>query len=242
MGFCFFSRIYFSLFVCGAVVFVFFLSMPSSVAQIYKEKAFLADPAYQAMVRQLNTYVPPGFDYGRFRLLYYQSSYYDPVGDELLEEIMELAYIIDTSKDEADVEKSLELYRRTVSMHLANLAVVAQAWSLSRKDQRFGRTEDLKAIRDGLLTDVIHSGTGEHLDSAYDVVTFAEETMLLHHLNIVLESTDSGHAGIVYYNLHRGTDRETGEKKLVFVNISMPMGYLKHQLEMRGGKMIVPKR
>ena len=122
--------------------------------------------------------------------------------------------------------------RGEVVVASANLAVVAQALSLSKQDRRFGDPDFLTLVRNGLFQDVRNSGTGQTLNDAYDVITMAEETMLLANLDVELVKTISRESGGTYYNMHNVKDRKTGKPYTIFVDTTKPMLFLKYKDQM----------
>lgn len=190
---------------------------------------FTAGPRYDYMVRQLLTYVPEDFNFGAFRNFYARSPYYTPLDDPIISNMQDLAYKIEHSADPAKQLEAREQYDILLEQHLGNLGVITQALVLSQNNDAFGNPERLTKIRDGLLENIVSSGTGRALHSAYTVITPAEERALLHALEFEVAQTQSGRTGVLYYNMHDGIFTKTGEPFTVFVDTTVPIKHLEYE-------------
>lgn len=169
------------------------------------------------------------FNFSTFRLFYSASDVYAPIGDDIKDRMIELAYTIQTSEDQTAANDAMFEYQQLVTAHLAHIGIVSLALSFSRDDARFGDPAFLYNIQQGLLNDVVKSGDGKTLMGAYDVVTVDEEVMLISQLKLGRVISNDRHQGAVYYTMHDYVDQETGAGKTVFVNTTLPMKYLAAQ-------------
>lgn len=188
--------------------------------------AHRATPLYEHMARSILQKYPQPLDFMRFRSLYSQTRHYDPIGEETLDRMDRLSY---TAASDPDPEKSgmaLLEYQALVADNLAHLGVVMRAAALAREDRRFGNPEFFQWVRAGLMDSVMISGNGRSLRDAYDVITLAEETALLHTLGYRLGNTLPRQESFVYYNMNEVEDLRTGEKITLFVNTTIPMRFL----------------
>jgi len=203
---------------------------------------YTARPYYDMLVRQLIGQKEGYFNFGFLRGRYTMIEIYDPVGDTQRDALLKHAFTVKNSPEKAEIAKALEDYNAVLHEHIANLAVVVQALSLSKQDRRLGKPSFFEYVRNGLLKDVVYSGDGSSLSGAYDVVTLAEETMLLSHLNVEVKETVSRISGDTYYNMHSVTDRKTGKSYTVFVNVTLPMRFLDYKAKEKGAISDIPKQ
>ena len=195
----------------------------SSHHQIYN---FTVGPNYRKMVRQVLTYIPDNFNFGSFRNLYSQTEYYNPMGEDIRNQMLQHAFIVQTSENPEEVKEALSKYRTLLYMHLANIDIVTQALSLARQDSRLGDEDQLKKVKIGLFKSILLSGDGTSLNRAYNTITLMEETMLLSHLGFKVEETEYVSMNRLRYNMHLGTTIKTQEEGTVFVDVTVPMKYL----------------
>lgn len=200
-------------------------SIHDDPALAYRQ-SFMANPEYNAMARDLLKNKSPRFNFMQFRSLYSRTRQYDPMGDETLRKMNNLAYIIMNEKDAERIDGAKYAYQTLVSNHLANIDVVMQALSLAKQDKKFGRPEFFEWVKEGLIKTVVISGDGYTLQGAYDVITLSEETILFHRLGLKPYQTQTANEGYIHYNMHDAVDVRSKEKRAVFVNTTIPMKYL----------------
>ncbi len=207
------------------------ISPQSAIAQKYRvapviTKSYADTPYYNGMARNALKNKPARFDFMKFRVLYVRTRQYDPIGETALKTINDLAYIVIHDENPERVAGALFAYQAEVAKHLAHIDVVMLALSLAREDKRFGHPEFFEWMRDGLIKTVLISGDGYTLNGAYDIITLSEEVILFNRLNFQKNETIPVKEGIVYYNMHDGEDMQSGRKRTVFVNTSIPMKHL----------------
>lgn len=194
-----------------------------------EKTAHYANPRYDFMARQAMMHMNEHFRFGQLRRHYMQTRQFDPVGEAITDEMLALSYKAQNTNDTAQINSLLVRYRALVMDHLGNLQVVLQALSLSKLDRRFGNPKFFSWMRDGLVNDVLISGDGKTLRGAYDIITVAEETVLLNKLGVRVLDTQERHEGAVYYTMHEVEDLRSGQKYTVFVNTSFAMKFLESQ-------------
>ncbi|GJL86223.1 MAG: hypothetical protein DHS20C02_19980 [Micavibrio sp.] len=188
----------------------------------HDSRSYIHNPKYQGMVRRALKYQPEDFRFGKFRMHYKNTTWYDPVADKLREEMLAHAFTILYSEDSVAIRDAKEKYKQIVSDHMANVGVVIEALALAREDKRFGDTEFFRWMSSGLMQVVLKSGDGRSLRGAYNVNTLDEETLLIHHLNLKLIKTDARHSSRIYYNMHLVRDLISGEEFTLFVDVTHP--------------------
>ena len=208
------------------IIFIALPRIQAVQAELY-ERAYIANPRYEFMAQQASKYMSDYFQFGQFRGYYMQTRQYDPIGDQTVERLQNLAYEVQEGIDQQEVSDALVSYRKLVWEHLANLRVVLQALALSKIDARFGNPKFFSWLRDGLVHDVMISGTGKSLDEAYDVITLSEETIIFGRLGVRRLSTQAAQEGYYDYNMHEVEDLRTGQHWTLFVNTTHPMRFLR---------------
>jgi len=190
------------------------------------QQSFLVNPHYNKMAREALKDKPKRFGFMRFRSLYSRTRQYDPIGENTLKSLNNLAYIVFNEQDPDRIKTALFGYQSIVSDHLAHLGVVMQALSLAREDRRFGNPSFFEWVKEGIIRTVVISGDGFTLQGAYDVITLEEETVLFHRLGIKPVESRAVKEGFIYYNMHDVEEVGTKAKRAVFVNTTIPMKYL----------------
>lgn len=195
--------------------------------------SYRADPQYEHMVRQLIEHIPQTFNFGQFRTVYARTSFYDPIGEISRDALLEQAFIVQTSDDITKIKAALKSYHKLLNTHLANMNVLLQAIALSRDDKRLGNTQWLIKIKKGLLDNILSTGDGKTLKTAYDVITLGEEDMLLAYLGFDVQETEYKNQHMLRYNIHIGhfidyPDPKRPEGIPLFVNISIPIRHIEH--------------
>lgn len=216
--------------------------VPGTEQNTLPRKTGLADITYEHLVDRLLFDRPERFNFMELRAQYYQSRFYDPLAQKPVEEMQRLAYLVQTDKNPNKVVGALADYNSILRTHIANIAVVSQALSLSRQDARFGDTKQLERIKKGLFDSVLVSGDGMSLQGAYDVITMDEEIMLMRHLNYDVQKVEPVESGIIFYNMHFVIERGTDHTFVIFVNTTIPMTYLERQKSAQGQAVNLRKR
>ncbi|MCK5374007.1 MAG: hypothetical protein KAJ40_01855 [Alphaproteobacteria bacterium] len=164
-----------------------------------------------------------GTDVTTIRHLYPLTPYYDPFGTNIIERMTHFAYIADTSDNPKEINEALKEYRDLLCKHLANLDVVDYALTLSKAKPRYGDEVLLKAVRDALLEDV--KGTkirGKTPDSAYVIVTYGEEIVLLNNLDAKVEKSKIYEVNKKFYNVHDVVYKD-GRHSQLYIDLTNPI-------------------
>ncbi len=226
------------LLFCG---FLMFLPAPVSAATIDDlEKNFVVNPRQLDSWRASVKHTTPRYAEGvrmlkratknrrknvvtTLRAYYSRTQQYNPFAQDILDEMTEYGYIIDTSDDSLAVNEALLNYRALLDLHIVNLDVVSFALTLSRVDIRFGDEFLLKDIRDTLITEFSGGGlNGKEPRTAFKIVTFAEEAYIIEGYRPVTKTTELFEVGNRYYNVHDIVD-EDGNQHLVYIEITIPI-------------------
>ncbi len=198
--------------------------------------AHRANPQYELMVRTALSDMPEkGFDFTRLRSLYSQTRQYDPIGQDALKLMNDLAYTAINTKDPEKAQLALRGYQQVVATHLGNLGVVMQALSMARSDKRFGKVAFFEWVRDGIIRSVMLGRKGRSLKDSFGVLTLPEETLTIAYLGLRLLKSTPVQEARVFYNMNEVQDPKTGEKWTLFVNTSVPMQFLQIKREENEG-------
>ena len=187
---------------------------------------YAAGPLYRQMIVTAMTRRPADFNFTQFRSLYAQYAHYEPLAALTQNMMLDKAFYIIQEKDDAKREKMLLDYRLLVQRHLANIDIVSQALALARQDARFGDPELYAWLRRGLLDSVLHSGNGQTLATAYEIIALGEETALLSALGVRVIQSLNRESGMVAYNIYDVEVLRDGSKRSIFTNITIPMNTL----------------
>lgn len=187
------------------------------------DHAWYADARYADILAQARA-MPPGFPFISLRLLYMQSSLYDPLGEEPRAALLGAAKIARESADAAENFRALSQARAILRDHAGNLAIVSLGEGLCRADKRLGDAKFYAWLRDGILRDVLASGDGSSPENAYDVVTMEEEAQLLRALKFKPSSVETVHEGSEWYNMYPFS--RAAAAGALFVNITYPLSKL----------------
>ena len=186
---------------------------------------------YEHLADTLLDYDPVNYDYTRLRRFYAQTPYYDPLAEEAVKKLQNLAYYANNNRPigEATSTPELDAYKDHLRLHIASLAVVAQALALAQDDPYFGDPKKLESIKEGLFESLLKTGNGRTLDLSYTVYTMPEETALLRYFHYKILQTKTYKEGLVDYDLHYVIDPTTNKNLAIFVNITAPMTALRRE-------------
>lgn len=200
-----------------------------------QRNAHSSGPRYESLVRTALNEMPYNFNFTNLRRYYTDTLQYDPVGEDVMNQMTELAFYIQTEKDPIAVQEYQEEYQNLIMRHMGHLGVVMQAASLSRTSKKFGDYKFFKWMKSGLIRDLVISGNGYSLRDAYDVITMAEEPILMNYLGLEPVKTISNTEGRKHYNMHDVRKLETGQEFTLFVDTSFMMKFLTAKAEMEKG-------
>ena len=204
-------------------------------SQMHFDRSHTANPYYDHAVRQAMLYMRHDFRFNKLRMLYPDTSQYDPIGDDVIDYMQKLAFTVQRSEDPEEKEKALDQYRNLIMLHMGNIRVVAQALSFAKLDSVFGSQRFFAWMRKGLVGDIMRVGDGKTIDSAYNVITLSEETVLIGQLGFRVLDTQSVDSDGLFYNMHEIEDIRTGQKSMLYVNTTRPLRFLRTKSAEFGG-------
>jgi hypothetical protein len=200
----------------------------------HESSDYLSQPMYNTLVHQAIRTRSREFEFGTLRSLYTRTAQYDPLGDTTIQKIANLTFVIENNSDPQKRKEAIDEYGDLVAAHLANIDVVSQALMLSRENKIYGDPAFYEWVQTGLLRNLISSGSGKTLNSAYDAITLGEESQLINILKIQVLQTDSRHSGALWYNMHLVKDSAHAEPYWMFVNVTIPLRFLEDQKKKQG--------
>ncbi len=179
---------------------------------------------YEQGVKSLKT-DPDKFEENvRFLRTYYaQSDYYQPFGEDIVNQMTHFAYIVDTSEDTKEVNDALLEFKAILNTHIVNYDVVSFALMMSRVNVRFGDTEFYKKI-----LKVLESQSSGRLggcvtpEQACRIITYGEETYLLTRIGGVVKSSKIYQVDPRYYNVHE-IEQEDGTTVQIYADVTAPI-------------------
>ncbi|MFK7839777.1 MAG: hypothetical protein AB8B83_05545 [Bdellovibrionales bacterium] len=191
------------------------------------DRSYRANPYFDHAVRNAMLYMDNQFNFANLRKLYSETSQYDPIGENVINQMQKLAFTVQTGKTTQERAKAIDEYRNLVMMHMGNIRVVAQALSFTKLDKSFGRQRFFMWMRDGLVRSIMAVGDGNSINSAFYVFTMSEETVILGQLGFKVLETIQADQETLFYNMHDVEDIRTGQKKTLFINTTQPMMFLR---------------
>ena len=196
-------------------------------SQRHYDRSHVVNPRYDFMVREAMMKMDDNFRFNRLRSLYVDTSQYDPIGDDAIARMQRLAYTVQRGDNPEERAMALDNYRNLVMLHMGNIRVVAQALSFAKIDSDFGSERFFSWLRKGLVRDILNTGDGKTIRTAYHVITLTEETVLLGQLGYRVLDTQSVDSDGLFYNMHEIEDIRSGQKSILYVNTTRPMRFLK---------------
>ncbi len=160
------------------------------------------------------------------RSFYPGTTTYDPFSEAIIEEMTRHAYIMDTSKNRDELNKSFVRYQYLLNRHLGNLDVVTFALKMSHVDVRYGNTFFLERYRKALIASMLSGYDGLTPDSAYVVSSYGEETYILAQRGGTLKKSQLYPVNRKYYNVH-DVVLDSGEFVQLFFDVTNPIRNIK---------------
>lgn len=184
---------------------------------------------YDVLYTQILDEVRGGrFDIGRVNVLrdyYTKTSHYTAFSKSVIRQLEFYAYTADTSENLQEKNSALSAYKALADKHVVNLDVVTYMLGLSRINIRFGDETFLKALQKK-LKDGFDITLGQKPISAFNIVTYGEETYILNKIGGVVEKSEIYPVNNAFYNVHDIRLRD-GSFRQVFVNVSVPVRRMK---------------
>lgn len=162
------------------------------------------------------------YDVSRLRQYYPKTNYYSPFAKSVIDDMMEYAYIVDTSDDKVEANSALISYKNLLWSHLANLDVLTFALRMSRVDERLGDEVFLKKVRWTMLKFVLYRGAEcENPSVACVIASYGEENYILGKIGGVVKKSKIYNISGRYYNVH-DLLRE-GREIQVYIDVTAPI-------------------
>ena len=172
-----------------------------------------------------NLYKNPQLIDGQIAILrsyYPRTRQYSPFAKHILDKMTKYAASLETISDMATINKTLISYQTLVNKHLVNFEVLSFAITMSQIDVRFGDALFYKKIRKALINNFNRDGMGIVPETAYNIVSYGEETYILEHLGGKISHSEVYKVNKRYYNVHDMVTKE-GEYRQIFMNVTDPI-------------------
>ncbi len=168
---------------------------------------------------------------GPVRLLYARCPYYDPYGEEVLREMLDLSEKAKSDDALMAVNKMKE-YSNLVRKHLANLAVVQMAWEISRDDSRFGDPDFFKQVKKMITGSLTEKNVdGSELSRPIKITTLGEQDYIVSKQEGKVEKSEIVEANGIYYNIYDFVAPDNKTRHTLFLDITTPMSVIKNRNE-----------
>ncbi len=156
------------------------------------------------------------------RSYYPLTQQYQPFSKEILDKIAAHAMVLDSTSDNEIINDALASYNGLIRKHLMNFDVASFALTMARLDGRFGDEFFYKKIRDTLIKTFNRDGMGTRSETAYNILSYGEETYVLEHIAKKIESSEIFEVRKKYYNVHEIINND-GNYKQIFMNVTQPI-------------------
>lgn len=219
-------------------------SYDSSPGEVYFgiDQSHIANPYYRKEAQKALQKRRGDFQFSRMRDYYVQSSQYNPFADEIKDRLYEISYEVSQRADPVESQPYLDEFDSIIKAHLANMNVILLAISLAEEDARYGDPEFYEWVMRGLLRELLRQGDGDSFDQSYGIITTDEEVLLLQHLGVKILDTELIPYGSRYYNIHMAEDPKTGEKREIFIDVTMPLAKAEHLESVKSRKLDLGRR
>lgn len=149
---------------------------------------------------------------------------YDPFAQDTIDKLYELAYIADTSKDDAAVrDAAIKDFKALLDLHMANLTVVEKMIPLVQSTPALGDVKFLRWMYQQLTRRLMNSGSGLDMAGAYQIATMGEESYILAQKKVKLLKTEVLNNGTRYYHIHLVENTENGDVERVYMMLTSIM-------------------
>jgi hypothetical protein len=168
----------------------------------------------------------PATDYTALRLAYAQSDGYDPYSTavrKLYGDIWPAFQAKDCAKVASVSDEMLKIDYTLVAVHFMRADCFKQTGDIPRSEREV-------AIAKGLAQSLLHSGDGKGVDTAYVVVTMAEERFLLTAIGLTEEQQSLLNHNGRMYDLIQGKNQNPGGPVSACFDVSLLFAGLAHKL------------
>lgn len=163
--------------------------------------------------------------YSQYRACYPYMDEYTPFTKTLVDELMRLAFLADTTEDPQEAQQHLREYKDFFHTHMANIDILRAGYSLSVDNPRFGNPVFLRKVikvMDGLLYQPGRP-PARTPELAHYVISYGEEDYILNKIGGKLIKSEIFEVNSIYYNVHDIEDPKTGEIETHYFNITTPI-------------------
>jgi hypothetical protein len=185
-----------------------------------------AAPSYSELVARVRS-GQTDVDFAALRNAYAEDAAYDPYGSKLgvlLQDMTDALKEQDCTTAMARAQSILELNFVHIDAHFVSGICQRRAGNeaVGRHSIAFAR---------GLLSSIVKSGNGKRPETAYHVVTIAEEYNVLRGLRIEKQTQSLINANGHSYDLHEGKSPDSDAKVAIYFNIDRPVAVLGRELQ-----------
>lgn len=171
----------------------------------------------------------------QYRNCYPYLDWYTPFSKDLVDEMTALAFGFDNETDATEKQKNLVEYKRFVRKHIADLAVVNLALTLSMSNPEYGNPKYYKKVKEFLQQSILppEREKGIYPENAYYVISYSEEDYVLSKIGGKLLKSEIYKVGESYYNVHEIENKKTGNVEIYYVDMTIPIRLLKEREKIR---------
>lgn len=169
-------------------------------------------------------------DIYQYRNCYAYRPDYSPFSDDLVDQMMKLAFLSDTSEDPEKAQQNLVAYKDFVYYHIVDIGVLKKAYMMSKDDPRYGNPVFLGKVLD-IMKRILYKPGYYPLtpETAYNILTYSEENYLLAKLGGEIKRSETYDVYGKVYNVYDIKDPKTGKTKTYYFEITVPITALKNR-------------
>lgn len=159
------------------------------------------------------------------RALYPGTKDYDAFSDKIIEKLIKVSFDAQQATDQDQKQKLYNEFKTIALAHIANLEVMMLAKSISNDDVGFGNSGFYEQAEKFIYETIVDGRDGKTYQTAYRVLTFGEEEVLLKriHKKGKLYSSKSYEEENGYYNIHDYRNRSKELTQRIVVDLSIPI-------------------
>lgn len=176
------------------------------------------------------------YEFVKLRRFYSEIDDYEPDGLSIIEEMNAIAPDIKPHSTATNDIIIFDRFKRLMLTHMGNITIVENAARLARLYPGILNQAQLDYILAGLRESLTLSGDGQSKRTAFDLYTLGEEAALLEALNVRLQYKAIKKEDLLTYAVYRTQNKETGQERTVYANISAYADILQTRLEEKDKK------
>lgn len=191
---------------------------------------YYALASYEAMANEIFKHQNYNVGLTNFRLLYSSIQRYQPLADETKDELYKAAFQATNGATPQEQEDGKARFTLITYEHLANIAILATAIDLTKQYPELGDVRFYQMTYDNIFENILESGDGKTINSAYQVISFDEETEILRAKNLkiidqIIAEPDIGRMT----NIYQMQNIRNGKIEPVHINVRIPLRYIEKQ-------------